>query len=848
MSDTLAIPNASLSDVDLRETWKKLLTGPAVSRDESELLTLADEVDRRLESLHAELPDPAQALLFLLNRAGIQRVWEESKSWRSVPFVEHLTRVEAFHDDLERCLQIIDPKYNHNDRDRRSVDTRGVMTPGHLEFLGLKPASVTKGLCRALERAGLSANHLQTHAFIDELSGEYTGRIDQVGRRAFGFRVLRWRLQVYLSNCSKHPAASELVRRNHEQNLKWEMKALWLAAQSAGERGWYATEAAIGTKLLHEIAQSYSNSNELDKELAHAVRVSCHSIRQLGFSVPEDFRDNGKFSFQVLPNSCFFSEPAPYRQLPRSRLYRIYRTVPRERFFALAKASGVTFNDKNPFGLLKEVVKHKSNDLIDTDRETLFDVCVRLDGLKRAMKLLKNCPSWTPSSGSLKNLAHHLIVAQRAMPAGIREDKQADWLNPLCKAWGAATTNQYQEALIHQAVLGRMTSLAMGSGSSTIDPSSMLGKANEDRGKFSHQFRLQVSVDGFLNFRWAVRKFESAAQTIVLSAALRGSGLHAYALTSSSKAPQTEMLDNIQLSACREAALFVQRVANRDLLLGQTLLHSQKMRPLVLLAERLLDLVRKIDHGCKLLMLAIEPDLAPVPWNVLLPAVGGENVPLVSLIPSLSWLRDHNRKELVRLRQSSKPRCVTPSVESLASAYPSEDMHQFARLIAAAQALTDSPIAASRSVLVGHGRWDQARQMTTVIGPDGPITWENWLELLPASLVVINSCQGGMTNGHLVADLAGLPGLALAAGCQCLLAPLTRLRPDDLADLCMQLAHADAGATALDRLNTAFAYNPAVRQVAVFGDPTIRLLCMDVNANGNAEDCSHPSESPPSAY
>jgi hypothetical protein len=91
-------------------------------------------------------------------------------------------------------------------------------------------------------------------------------------------------------------------------------------------------------------------------------------------------------------------------------------------------------------------------------------------------------------------------------------------------------------------------------------------------------------------------------------------------------------------------------------------------------------------------------------------------------------------------------------------------------------------------------------------------------------VAVVNSCQGGKTQGHLIADLAGLPGLALAAGCRCVLAPLTRLQPEDLADLCQALANPNAGATVLDRLNAAFASNPATRQVAAFGDITVSLM------------------------
>jgi hypothetical protein len=221
-------------------------------------------------------------------------------------------------------------------------------------------------------------------------------------------------------------------------------------------------------------------------------------------------------------------------------------------------------------------------------------------------------------------------------------------------------------------------------------------------------------------------------------------------------------------------------------------------------------------------MLAIEPDLAAVPWNVLMPAVGGEKVPLVSLIPSLSWLRDHKRRELSQRRESSPSRCVTPTVDVLARDHP-EDTPEFARLVRAAKALADAPIRASRSVFVGHGLWNPAIQMTTVDGPGGPIPLETWLNSFGVSLGLINSCQGGKTEGHAIADLAGLPGLALVAGCQCLLAPITRLRPDDLAHLCDVLAIPDAGATVVERLNAAFARHPAIRQVAVFGDPTVSL-------------------------
>jgi len=847
---------------DLRSTWKQLLAGRADSRNEIALLRPASKVASALEKLREEIAGPAQALLWLLARAGVQRVSDETAPTSGSTFPSHLAHVEAWYRDLDHCLKTIDTQYDATNRDLRGIDVRQLTMGASLEFLKLDPAGVTMSLCMALDRAGRSAAFLQSRALSEASAGSYAERIDRIAYGGYGFRILRWRLQVWLCIFSENPNAKELVSRNREQNRLWKLKSLWYAAQSAGECGEYAMEAAMGAKLLHEVAHIYSDREQLDVELAEAVGCCGDSVRALGYSVPDDFRGGGRFSINTDPrqrrrqsnaagaadspklmnhdpdsqnaaeDECVTGDMlapsgALFRFVPPSRLYRIYRKVPRDVFVSLAKVPGAGFHD-NPFVFLKDLVgtckANRVSSMSDAQRQTLFDVCVGLDRLRYAFNILERCPTWTPSAESLKNLAHRLIVAQRALPAGVRDQKQVEWLTRLGRAWESVKTTQDQDLLIHQSLLGRITSLAMGSGSSTIDPWLLADENKGDRVEYTHRFRPLVKVDRFYNLQRYVLSFGKVAPTVVLSAASRGSVLHVFGFASNYRTSRG-VVDDIDLDACRKAAHFLRTKASRGALLEPTIWNHKALVPLVKLARRIMDFIMAdLGGGCKVLLLAIEPDLAAVPWNVLLPTVCADNVPVASLIPSLSWLRDHERRKVVNHLSTSHPQYIFDSVDNLAREYPAEIRPQFERLIGAAQELVRSPIGASLSVIVGHGLWDAATQMTTVNSLEGPIKLDRWMEFFASSLAVVNSCQGGKTQGRLIADLAGLPGLALAAGCRCVLAPLTRLRPEDLADLCKALANPNAGVTVLDRLNAAFASNPATRQVAAFGDVMVGLM------------------------
>jgi hypothetical protein len=282
---------------------------------------------------------------------------------------------------------------------------------------------------------------------------------------------------------------------------------------------------------------------------------------------------------------------ASFRFVPPSRLYRIYRKVPRDVFVSLAKVAGAEFHD-NPFVFLRYLIgtsnANRVSSMSDAQRQTLFDVCVGLDRLRYAFNLLERCPSWAPRAESLKNLAHRLIVAQRALPAGIRDQKQVEWLTRLGRAWESVETSQDQDLLIHQAILGRITSLAMGSGSSTIDPWLLADETKGERVGYTHRFRPLVKVDGFYSLQRYVLSFGNVAPTVVLSAGARGSVLHVFGFASNCRTNRG-VIDDIDLNTCRKAAHFLRTKASRGGTAGSDDLEPQ--------GARAIGGVGEADHG-----------------------------------------------------------------------------------------------------------------------------------------------------------------------------------------------------------------------------------------------------------
>lgn len=840
MIEPVAPTSHALTWYDLRTTWGPLLTKESIHRNEASLVESARAVADALDELRLDVADPARALLYVLNLAGVWRVRDDFGLTGVGSFESHLIGVREFHGQLHCCIGLMDRQHRPEQCGDRPFYP-GAMSRSDFEWLDLSSATVSMMLCQALHRARLSVRLVQGRALTEAAAHADSERIDDLAHSAFVFTLLGWRTQRALRIHTEKLPLDDERRENLATNRKWELLWLSYAAQAAEECGYRAASGAIGAKLLNQIVREYSEYEKLPEWVQEVADACCETVKGLGYEVPRELRDDGKFSTMkeyferrkrakqsrrgsstraTNPVDAPTVLPIEPAVPPPSRLYRIYRDVSQSVFADLAKATGAWFDEnKIPLVFLRCLVPQRTTALPASDKQTFFDACVKLDQLRFAFNLLETRSDWTPNGESLTDLAYHLIVAQRLLPGAIRDAKQKDWLSWLCDAWGSAETDRDQELLVHQAVLGRMTSLAMGSGNSGPD-SGLVSDEKGDGLEDANQFRPLVKIDQFQYIRKHATAKELLAPSIIMSLAPRGISFHAYTFGSNGVSKRGTV-DVIDRKACCSAAELLPPYLCRHLLMDKTLWNTPELIPLRDFGRCLLDFVRSVVPRCQYLMLAIEPDLANLPWNVLLGALSGGNAPIVSLIPSLSWLGDHERLSSVFDAGQPKPLFQAEELDSLAVDYPGERV-EFERLRVSAQALTVA-LSPKCNAIVGHGSPDQDSKMTMVCGPNGLIQQGEWSVLLSAPIVLIGSCYGGMTGNRLIADLAGLPGLGLAIGARCVLAPSTELRPGDLADLCDVLADPTVGKTLFHRLKSAFDKFPATRQVAVFGDPLIVL-------------------------
>lgn len=853
-----------LSWPDLYRTWWPMLVG-RVRLDRESLTSQAFLVYEFLQNKpYIELPID-EVLLTIVNLAGVHRVWAQSEYLENLPFGEHLGYVNEFHSAFFSCLRKIDPGFDDPSHRRRGLNTSRCMK-SLVGFSNIK----TQHLISALHQVRHTWRSVQGRA-SGAIESALRTNIDELGRNAINASVLAWRTQSSLRRWAERRLAEAPSSQEYVRKIRyWELMNLWFAAQTANEIGKFDEGAALGALLLLEIDSTFANEPFLQPELQEAVNSVCQTVKALGLSVPESMRDGNKFSNlssrtlateavrtdhsaitsaknagkdagattqlnevkqcskrnNIPPQDFELFERAPKVSLAENNktnpaiLYRLYHRVPIQVLTALANEAGVHFYPhRGPFGLLLRL-GWSSKSFSDQFRQRLFDINLALDHLRGAFKLLEYNPHWSPTSQSLTELARRLIQTQRLMPIGIRTEKQSDWLDYFAHAWGATMTSTSQDVVIHQSLLGRMTSLAMGARNSRSCLCLMSDEVGIQTGDFDYICRSQwiETIDSIQKHVLGM-----STRAVVASIAPRGTALHLLGLAKQC-GHASQLLDNVMRHECLAAARELRSlISDSDIITEGTLWNLPKFKVLAVLAKQLLSAVRTLDQNCELLLLAMEPELASIPWNILLRFVGGENVPLVSLIPSLCWFRDHEDTRYIRDRYSPTSQFVAATVEALSSDCMNE-RESFDLLWANAKRLSEALPSAMCSVIVGHGTPDDNAELPVIQGPSGPLVMEDMFRYFTRPAVFLLSCYGGAVKDKLIADLSGLPGLALIAGCRCMVAPITRPTPEELADLCEVLADPSAGDTLLHRLLVAFKKHPASQQVSLFGDPSIRLI------------------------
>lgn len=162
-------------------------------------------------------------------------------------------------------------------------------------------------------------------------------------------------------------------------------------------------------------------------------------------------------------------------------------------------------------------------------------------------------------------------------------------------------------------------------------------------------------------------------------------------------------------------------------------------------------------------MLALEQDLAELPWQDLVRRFwGGNKQVFVSLIPNIGWAsRAYQDVEFFPKHSHNK---TDLSEEAEFFEFKQEIENDLEKRVL---------FIGSTAIYLGHGKRENG--FTTIRSGSELLDREAWLGIGTYRNLMIHSCSAGRLDGGFLGDFGGVPSLALATGCRLVCAPVTEV-------------------------------------------------------------------------
>ena len=243
---------------------------------------------------------------------------------------------------------------------------------------------------------------------------------------------------------------------------------------------------------------------------------------------------------------------------------------------------------------------------------------------------------------------------------------------------------------------------------------------------------------------------------------------------------------------------------------------------LIRIGRAVMSVARKCNKEARVIILAVEPHLAALPWQHLI-AVSAATLEfersadravtqyLVSIVPNaraimLDASRDFNLGILPIISSEKDPAILEVS-DSIAR--------------------TTLPYATSRvsaCVVVGHGKKSDGGDLPVInLGHKQLDTIEEWVKIMRARHVILHCCHSAGADALFMHELGGLPGIALSLGSSVLLAPVTEVGERTAITLQESVFENPESPIGKSYLN-AVSKNPTVCLYNFFGNPYDKLV------------------------
>ncbi len=595
-----------------------------------------------------------------------------------------------------------------------------------------------------------------------------TNESEQVLDRAFLMAMSAWQTARLdrLAEDRKAKGSNPSYRRTSHYLLKTEFTALLSAAAAAKDAGNVLLSAGLAHLLLRLLP------DELLKWPTFAKvgnRVALW-IRQAGLEVDERFhrdRDENRRRANAFidgaPSGTWPGTTAAWRA-------RIAHDQEEGKWGEILAKYGGGGGDLRR--VLMEAEQGKQ--LEPAVLSGAFSLYLRYGWIEEAYSLLL-LDQFRPTKEELVDFVHGVKRALQVMPFGFDVAAIQRWHGVIRRTWSLVIKNdspRVGEALaVHEILLGRASAVVLHSGTwgarlfaerfysrlSSEEIRDMLDRrplARRSGPAHATKGRVDSLVSSLENSSLGAPVFVSAVDCVdtwgILGVGAQGRWLYEQSRPNN-LGPQ-ELMTYVG-SLKETSALWLRRFKNRrqtsPIPWGEQLTSFGKA---------ILDLARRVDPSARWLMLAVEPELANLPWQSLFRTLGERGI-VVSIVPSVTWAT-------LQMREAETP---SPSTLILSDA---ADLRILRDQIAADRTTwtkSDSSIAC----VLGHGIWSNGS--TAVEVSNRSLTLTDWLDIATRRVVVAHSCFGGKVSERFSGDLGGLPGVSLAMGCRVFCSPVSSI-------------------------------------------------------------------------
>jgi hypothetical protein len=440
----------------------------------------------------------------------------------------------------------------------------------------------------------------------------------------------------------------------------------------------------------------------------------------------------------------------------------------------------------------------------------------------------------------LLDFAHHLKRFQQLMPFGMDRMTQELWQRQLKECWrslpGAELPAGDEPLVLHEVLLGRSLQMlrdADGEAARLI-ALAHYDLVGESESRFAAIREPSLAAHGpatvmpikVANLLKDLSRSEIGAPVCISIVRLESDRLHLLACGrnregevrwvsdtvngegETSVRGLSERLGRLQ-RACRE---WLEPDEN-----GLDELHIDWGTPFENLCLRISAIAKSLSTDCRWLMLAVDAELAALPWQDLFRRFWNDDAPvLVSLVPSFGWAALSHERKCAYPDDYRRELSTATDLARLQARLPDLTTLRF-RIRDAFQA---APwLFNETAIIAGHGK-------TSVSGfplievADGILTEEDWIELSDYRIVVLHSCFGGHVTPSYLGDLGGLVGLTLGGQTKLLCAPVAEVPVEAAIKLHEHHGKEDGPREFGLRYMEALKENPAVGLYNLYGLPT----------------------------